>query len=191
MLPPLAKQKRYPALALTVIAPMNKKHPRTARRSTGASSPICPSLASRAIEKMDWYAMRWKIEVFHKMLKSGCRAEEAKLRTAERLANLLAVFCILAWRVFWLTMLNRTAPASIPTLAVTAAEIRLLDQLVQGQDASPAPTLSHYLIKIARLGGYLARAKDPPPGTMVMWRGLSRLTDIGLGATLGTSLVGN
>ena len=52
------------------------------------------------------------------------------------------------------------------------------------------PTVS-YLTKIARLGGYLARAKDPPPGNIVMWRGLSRLNDIALGATLQISDVGN
>ena len=47
-----------------------------------------------------------------------------------------------------------------------------------------AKTLSSYLIKVARLGGYLARTRDPPPGNTVMWRGLSRLTDIALGARL-------
>jgi len=44
---------------------------------------------------------------------------------------------------------------------------------------------------IARLGGYLARANDPPPGNMVMWRGMSRLTDIALGAAVGAGIVGN
>ena len=38
--------------------------------------------------------------VFHKILKSGCKAEAANLRTAQRLTNLIALFCILAWRVF-------------------------------------------------------------------------------------------
>ena len=56
---------------------------------------------------------------------------------------------------------------------------------------SPRRNLSHYLIKIARLGGYLARASDPPPGNIVMWRGLSRLTDIELGALIGAKIVGN
>ena len=55
----------------------------------------------------------------------------------------------------------------------------------------PPLTLSLYLIKIARLGGYLARAKDPPPGNIVMWRGLSRLNDIALGAALKINNVGN
>nr|WP_316188191.1 transposase [Bradyrhizobium sp. SZCCHNS1050] len=44
-----------------------------------------------AIEKLEWYALRWKIEVFHKILKSSCKAEESKLRTAQRLTNLIAV----------------------------------------------------------------------------------------------------
>jgi hypothetical protein len=52
-------------------------------------------------------------------------------------------------------------------------------------------TLAHYLTKIAKLGGYLARANDPPPGNTVVWRGLSRLTDIALGASIGADFVGN
>ena len=54
--------------------------------------------------------MRWKIETFFKILKSGCKAEESKLRTAERVVNLLAAFCILSWRIFSLTMANRAMP---------------------------------------------------------------------------------
>ena len=146
-----------------------------------------------AVEKLDWYAMRWKIEVFHKILKTGCKAEESKLRTAERLANLISVFCILSWRVFWMTMMNRSAPQAPAKLALTKTEIRLLDHPIEdaGKGRSQAKTLCHYLTKIARLGGYLARASDPPPGNMVMWRGLSRLTDIELGATIGAKFVGN
>ena len=52
----------------------------------------------------------------------------------------------------------------------------------QAQAPPRTKTLSFYLTKVARLGGYLARARDPPPGNTVIWRGLSRLTDIALGA---------
>jgi hypothetical protein len=48
------------------------------------------------------------------ILKSGCHAEESRLRSAERLANLISVFCITSWRIFWLTMLNRTFPDAEP-----------------------------------------------------------------------------
>jgi hypothetical protein len=142
--------------------------------------------------------MRWKIETFHKILKSGCRAEASKLRASERIVNLIAVFCILSWRIFWMTMMNRVAPAAPPALALTETETRLLDRLIpdrtveQGTNKQSQPgSLASYLTKIARLGGYLARAKDPPPGNMVMWRGMSRLNDIELGVLIGAGLVGN
>jgi len=91
--------------------------------------------------------------------------------------SIMAVFCILSWRVFWLTMLNRTAPDAVPTMALAAAEIELLNQLVAdaGNRRCRPRTLSFHLTKLARLGGYLARASDPPPGNRVIWRGLSGL----------------
>jgi hypothetical protein len=118
---------------------------------------------------------------------------DSKLRTAERLVNLISVFCILSWRVFWLTMTNRVSPNGPATLALTDLEIQLLDHFVEDnvKTAPRAKTLSHYLIKIARLGGYLNRAGDPAPGNVVMWRGLSRLTDLELGAIGGAEIVGN
>jgi hypothetical protein len=72
-------------------------------------------------------------------------------------------------------MLNRSARTASPKLALTQDEIGLLDHLINDKGPIRRKTLSHYLTKIARLGGYLARASDPPPGNTVMWRGLSRL----------------
>jgi hypothetical protein len=115
------------------------------------------------------------------------------LRTAQPLTNLIAAFCILSWRIFWLTMMNRTVPDASPTLAFTALEFRLLDQLAKdkGTQCPPRKSISTYLIRNARLGDYLARASDPPPCNMVIWRGLSRLTDIQIGFLIGARLVGN
>jgi hypothetical protein len=50
---------------------------------------------------------------------------------------------------------------------LTATEIGVLDRLVNDKPKGRQKTLSHYLIKIARLGGYLVRASDPPPGNTV------------------------
>jgi hypothetical protein len=194
VLPPIGKQKRYPALTLTVIHAEERGTPKNRKKIDWKLITDLPVQSRKdAIEKLEWYALRWKIEVFHKILKSGCKAEEAKLRTAQRLANLIAIYCILSWRVFWMTMLNRSSPDASPALALTDAEIGLLDHLVKDKGQKPLRrrTLSHYLTKIARLGGYLARASDPPPGNTVMWRGMSRLTDIALGAIVGAKLMGN
>jgi len=191
--PPIGKQKRYPSLTLTVIHAQERRKP-TGRAMVDWKLITNLSIRSRkdALEMLTWYAMRWKIETFHKILKSGCKAEASKLRAAERIVNLIAVFCILSWRIFWMTMMNRVAPMAAPTLALTALDMQVLDLLIH--DTAPGRrrrTLTSYLTKIARLGGYLARAKDPPPGNAVMWRGVSRLTDIELGFVMGAQLVGN
>jgi hypothetical protein len=126
VLPPIGKQKRYSPLTLTVIYAQERGTPKNRDRIEWKLVTDLPVQSRKdAIEKINWYAMRWKIETFHKILKSGCRAEESQLRTAERLVNLISVFCILSWRVFWLTMLNRTDPDASPDLALTQSEISL------------------------------------------------------------------
>ena len=191
VLPPIGKQKQYPALGLTVIHAVERNAPKGRKPIEWKLITDLPVRSrTEAIEKLDWYAMRWKIEVFHKILKSGCKAEESKLRTADRLANLIALYCILGWRVFWLTMLNRTSPDAPPEIALTDAEIRVLDHVAPDKQWRQRRTLSHYLTKLARLGGYLARAGDPAPGNMVLWRGLTRLTDIQIGVEIGVANCG-
>jgi hypothetical protein len=74
---------------------------------------------------------------------------------------------------------------------LTEGEVRLLDRMAgRPGSRSPPATLSSYLTRIARLGGYLARASDPPPGNTVMWRGWSRLMDIKLGAAIAEATCG-
>lgn len=89
VLPPIGKQKQYPQLTLTVLHAQERDAPQDRE---GIDWKLITDLPVRscmdAIEKLDWYAMRWKIETFHKVLKSGCKAEESRLRTAERLVNL-------------------------------------------------------------------------------------------------------
>jgi Transposase DNA-binding/Transposase Tn5 dimerisation domain len=193
VLPPIGKKSRYPELHLTVIYAQEQGTSAGRERidwklitDLPVSSPL------QAIEKLEWYASRWKIETFHKVLKSGCKAESSKLRTADRLVNLIAVFCILSWRIFWLTMLNRATSHGPSSIAFTETERRLLDRLVPSKknDPSAQETLSNYITKVAKLGGYLARAGDSPPGNTVMWRGISRLTDIAIGYELAKD-VGN
>lgn len=88
-------------------------------------------------------------------------------------------------------MINRVCPDGLPTLALTKTEITTLERLMLGTPASSRKTMSYYLTRIARLGGYLARKGDPPPGNMVMWRGITRLADIVLGLSIAKKIVGN
>jgi hypothetical protein len=189
--PSPAKRKRYGPLPLTAIHAHERGKPagrEPIRWKLLTDLPVADMAA--AVEKLDWYAMRWRIETFHKVLKSGCQAEQSKLRTAERLTNLLAVLCVVGWRVFWLTVTSRVAPTAPPEVAFTPAEVAVLDRVSGGPPAAQR-TVSHYLLVVARLGGYLGRTKDPPPGNMVVWRGLTRLADLCLGFELNEPHVGN
>jgi len=193
VLPPIGKKDRYPSLDLTVIHARERGAPKGRDPIEWKLLTDLPVHSRRdAVEKLQWYAQRWKIETFHKILKSGCRAESLRLRTAERLACAIAVLCILAWRVFWISMVNRAEPTMHAVLAFTETELHLLDCLVPTPEKpTDPPEISPYVIKLARLGGYLARSRDAPPGNTVIWRGLTRLTDIALGFTLGAEVVGN
>lgn len=186
--PPIGKQSQYPTLTLTVIHACERGTPKGREKiQWKLLTNLKVGCFADAVEKLDWYAQRWKIETFHKILKSGCKAEDSKLRTYERLRNFLALCCIVGWRVFWMTMLQRIAGEMPPSLALTDTEIEVLGKLTRRPRATlPAhQNLSEYLLTLACLGGYLARANDPPPGNLVIWRGLRRLTDIQLGYTLG------
>ncbi|MDE0211025.1 MAG: hypothetical protein OXJ64_14195, partial [Boseongicola sp.] len=61
---------------------------------------------------------------------AGARAYawQARLRTAERLIRLLAVFCILGWLVFWLKILNRIKPNPEAPQALAELEAAILDR---------------------------------------------------------------
>jgi Transposase DNA-binding len=187
--PPIGKEKSYPPLTLTVINAKERNAPAHRKK---IDWKLVTNLSVRSFEeavaKLGWYAMRWKIEVYHKILKSGCRAEESKLRTAQRLANLIALFSILSWRVFWITMLNRVAPKASAGIAFTRREIDILASIAGGRSFC---SISSCVCLLARLGGYLARANDPPPGNMVIWRGLTRLADIEFGTSLQVRNMGN
>ena len=98
---PKGKKKRYPELTVTVIEAREQETPCGRDRIDWKLITDLPVASRReAIEKVQWYALRWKIETFHQIMKSGCKAEQSRLRTAARLVNLLAVMCILSWRIF-------------------------------------------------------------------------------------------
>jgi hypothetical protein len=90
-----------------------------------------------------------------------------------------------------MTMLNRAAPDASPRLVLTDVEITLIDRLAASRKNEPPDrTHSDYLTQITRLRGYLARAHDPPPGNIVIWRGWSRLIEIKIGANVSLTICG-
>lgn len=186
------KSKNYPDITAMFI------HATEIEKTGGTREPIDWKLITNlpvktvedAAEKLHWYSLRWKVEVFFKILKSGCKIEESKLRTADALCKMIAINCIISWRVFWMTMLNREGSNLPAQLVLSEVEMKILNHLKP--DLRPTKSnLSKYLLKIAKIGGYLARSSDPPPGNTVIWRGMQRLSEIQIGVEIGIKLVGN
>jgi hypothetical protein len=139
-----------------------------------------------AFERLQWYARRWGIEVFHRILKSGCQVEARQLENAQRLQNCLAIDLVVAWRIYYLTTLGEHTPEVPCTVYFTDAEWRALTTFVH-KIKTPAPTppsLNEAVRLLAQLGGHLGRTGDGHPGTEVLWRGMARLADIEQAYTL-------
>ncbi len=135
-----------------------------------------------ACERVQWYTCRWLIEVYHRVLKSGCRVEDRQFEEADRLQRYLALDSVIAWRVLFLTMRGRELPALPCTALLDAHEWQALYCFIHKTTTPPLepPTLHQATHWIAQLGGFLDRTSDGEPGPTVLWRGLQRLNDLAL-----------
>ena len=133
-----------------------------------------------AVERVAWYAGRWGIEVWHKILKSGCRIEARQLATAARLERCLALYAVIAWRVLHATMLARAGPDLPCTALLEADEWQALWCTIHRQPTPPArpPTLREAVRWLARLGGHQGRVGDGEPGVAALWKGFHHLADL-------------
>jgi hypothetical protein len=131
----------------------------------------------QAAQRIQWYARRWGIEVFHRTLKSGCRIKDRQLGTAHGLQACLGIDMVVAWRVYHLMMLARTTPQSPCTVYFQREEWLALCCYITKSPIPPKqpPSLSDAVHMVGTMGGHLGRKLDGPPGAQTLWRGLQRL----------------
>ena len=134
----------------------------------------------QARERIDWYKLRWHIENFHKVLKSGCNIELCRLESAERLERYITLFSIIAWRLYWMTHVNRASPDKSCSEVLADHEWKALYCKIKKTRSLPTkpPTTREAIRWIAQLGGFLGRKGDGEPGITTTWRGWQRLLDI-------------
>jgi len=127
-----------------------------------------------AQKRVEWYSGRWGIEVYHRTLKTGCRIKDRQLETADRLETCLGVDMVVAWRIYYLTMLGREKPDLPCTVFFQDIEWKALCCYVNKTPVPPEkpPSISKMVFMIAGLGGHLGRKGDGFPGTQTLWRGL-------------------
>jgi len=131
---------------------------------------------------IEYYLCRWQIELFFKVLKSGCKVEERQLQTADRIKNLIAIFIILAWRVMFTMMLGRICGELSCADLFDEAEWKSVYKIVNKKKTLPKkpPSLGELIILIARLGGYVEQKNSEPPGVKTIWKGMGRMVDFSI-----------
>lgn len=132
-----------------------------------------------------YYELRWLIERYHYVLKSGCNIEDSQLRSFDRIERLLALLSAVALRLLWMTYSARKRPDAPCTVVFSDVEWQLLYRYYMGT-APPdqPPRLKDVVLWLAEMGGFLGRKSDGEPGVKVLWRGLMRMQDIVIGALL-------
>jgi hypothetical protein len=178
--PPCLKEDQ-PPVSLWAVEAREGRPPQGAKALCWRLLTTLPVItAEAAIEKVRWYALRWQIEIIHKVLKSGCQIEQRQLETTARLQRVLMVDLIVAWRVLSLCKAARQTPEGLASDWLSGDEWRALWSYQQEWPRPPrrSPTLHQAVRWIAQLGGFLARRSDGEPGPIVVWRGLRELQTI-------------
>ena len=79
-----------------------------------------------AVQCLRWYCLRWRIEDWHRVLKSGCGIEQIAHHTAERIGRAIAINLVMAWRIMLMTLLGRQTPELAPEVLFSDIELQVL-----------------------------------------------------------------
>jgi len=185
--PPPSHLKDRTPLALWVVLAREKHPPPTVKPLEWCL------LTSREIRQADDaaqclkdYALRWRIEDWHRVLKTGCRVEDLAHQRVERLERAIAINLVIAWRIMVMTLLGRSVPELPADILFSDIEIRVLSAWAKTVAAQPPQSLGEAVILVARIGGYMNRNNDPPPGHELMWYGYQNLNLMCMGYELQT-----
>jgi Transposase DNA-binding/Transposase Tn5 dimerisation domain len=127
-----------------------------------------------------YYTVRWMIEVFFRVLKSGCRVEERRFEHVDRELNFVAVALIVAWRVLMACRLGRSCPDIECEAVFEPSEWEAVYVAMHRRPAPKRPPRLGEMIRlIAQLGGYVnTPGRTDPPGPQALWLGMQRMADL-------------
>ena len=143
-------------------------------------SSVPTSSLDEVLERLAWYARRWTIESWHRVLKSGCRIEARQFGSLERFVRATALFAVISWRILYASLLARLDTDLPCEVLLQPIEWQALycHTHQTWQPPKKTPRLQQAVLWIAMLGGYLNRKHDRPPGPTVIWRGFLILHEI-------------
>ncbi len=130
---------------------------------------------------INYYCTRWMVEIFFRVLKSGCRVESRRFERVDRLLPCLAVYLIVAWRTLYVCRLGRSCPEISCEAVFEPEEWQSVYQVVKREKPPKRPPKLQEMVRlVAQLGGYVNRKREDEPGPQTVWLGLQRLHDIAL-----------
>lgn len=172
-------QEKLPAVQLHVVL-VREQHP--PQEEEPLEWMLLTTLPIDTLENVrqvvEYYCVRWWIEVFFKTLKSGCRVEQRRFEAIERLLPCLAMYLMVAWRTLLTCQLGRQGPDLDCEALFEPSEWKAV--WVATQKSKPPkkpPSLRQMVHWIASLGGYIERQKSEP-GPQTMWIGMQRMYDL-------------
>lgn len=137
-----------------------------------------------AIKIVQYYGLRWVIEVYHKILKTGLKAENLQLETAHAIFAAISIMSIVGLRILDLRERLRMNPeADASESGLDELELKVLAKYLKRE----LKTVKCVALAIGRLGGHQNRKSDGMPGVLSLWWGMSRFLGIMEGVRLVTS----
>ncbi len=179
--PPWRKDRKLPEVRVNVVLVSEVDPP-------GDEEPVewllLTSLSVDAVEQIrqviQYYSVRWMIEVFFRVLKSGCRVEERRFEHIDRLLSCMAVYLIVAWRTLYLCRLGRSCPDISCEAVFEPAEWKSVWKVVhRSTPPITPPRLGEMIRLVAQLGGYVNRPRSDP-GPQTVWIGMQPMHDFAL-----------
>ncbi len=82
--------------------------------------------AKQALKCIRWYGRRWRIEQWHRVMKSGCKILEHQNHDATVLLRAITLDAVIAWRIMLLALLGRTLPGLPADLLFDPGECAVL-----------------------------------------------------------------
>ncbi len=119
-------------ITMTIIHALEENPPKRAKPITWyLLTTMAVENTSDAVTYLNWYAKRWRIEDFHRVLKSGCKIDKLKLKSATRLSRAIAINMVIGWRIMLMTLLGREMPNLPANVLFTDFEISTLDAIAK------------------------------------------------------------
>lgn len=142
------------------------------------SLPIKTLKQVRAV--VEYYCVRWNIEILFRTLKSGCRIEQRRFEHIDRILPCVGLYLIATWRTLLVCRLSRECPDADCQVLFEASEWKAVWMAVhRTRPPKKTPSLSQITYLVAQLGGYVKRPNSEP-GPQTIWIGMQRMHDLAL-----------